>query len=64
MRTSSIAEMLPPFGEMVRNNSMTKRSSGVKASPAALSGLPSMVFLNQARVSGSPVSVASLSMML
>ena len=27
---------------------MTKRSSGVKGSPAALSGLPSMVFLNHA----------------
>ena len=56
--------MLPPFGVMVRNSSITKRSSGVNGLPPASSGLPSIVFLNQARVSGSPVSFASLSMML
>jgi hypothetical protein len=44
--------MLPPFGEMLRNGSMTKHSSGVKGVPAAWSELPSIVFLNQACASG------------
>lgn len=30
-------EMLPLFGEMVRKSSMTKRSSGLKGEPPALS---------------------------
>ena len=36
--------MLPPFGEITRNNSMTSSSSGVNGAPAALSKLPLIVF--------------------
>ncbi len=56
--------MLPPFGVMVRNNSITKRSSGVKAPSLALSNLPCMVLVKAARASGSPEFFPSFSMML
>ena len=56
--------MLPPFGEIVRNSSMTKHSSGGEGVPAAWSELPSIVFLNQACTSGSPSLLLSFSMTL
>ena len=52
--------MLPPFGEIVRNSSMTKRSSGGKAAPSGLSKSPVIVFVNHALVCGSPPSRPSL----
>jgi hypothetical protein len=41
---SWIAEMLPPFGDITRNNSMTNNSSGAKGDPLALSKFPLIVF--------------------
>jgi hypothetical protein len=38
------AEMLPPFGDITRNNSMTNNSSGEKGAPLALSKFPLIVF--------------------
>src|SRR5271154_4424772 len=51
-----MAEMLPPFGDMTRNNSMTNNSSGEKGAPLALSKFPLIVFVNDARTAGSPPS--------
>jgi hypothetical protein len=39
-----MTEMLPPFGEIMRNNSMTNSSSGVNGAPPAPSKFPLMVF--------------------
>jgi hypothetical protein len=39
-----MTEMLPPFGEITRNNPMTNSSSGVKGAPPAASKFPLMVF--------------------
>ena len=43
-RASRMTEMLPPFGEITRNNSMTNSSNGEKGALPATSKLPLMVF--------------------
>jgi hypothetical protein len=39
-----MAEILPPFGEITRNNSMTNNSSGVKGALSAFSKFALIVF--------------------
>jgi hypothetical protein len=46
-------ERLPAFGEIVRNSSITNRSSGVNA-PSASSGAPVIVRVNHDLTLGSP----------
>jgi hypothetical protein len=39
-----MAEMLPPFGDITRNNSMTNNASGEKGALSASSKFPLIVF--------------------
>jgi hypothetical protein len=63
-RCLSIAETLPELGEMVRNNSITNRSSRLNEPSSTSSGLFFMVLSNHDRTTGSPCAGSSRGMML